>query len=114
VVLQYAVLHLTGYPLSIRVLKQQRQWGPPDPGAPRVRAHGHAAVVALLAHGLASGRLDLALLTRVGRAHAEGLRLIVTAWNQVYRARFEGPLLAAGATSARPWSWPQQSVDFCP
>ena len=70
-----------------------------------VRALGWPRV-ALLAHGLASGRLDLALVTRVGRAHAEGLRLIVAAWNQVYRARFEGPLLAAGATSARPWSWP--------
>ena len=67
-----------------------------------VLSAGHA----WLAHGLASGRLDLALVTRVGRAHAEGLRLIVAAWNQVYRARFEGPLLAAGATSARPWSWP--------
>jgi Transketolase, thiamine diphosphate binding domain len=80
--------------------------GVPDPGPPRVRAHGHAAVVALLAHGLASGRLDLALLARVGRAHAEGLRLIVTAWNQVYRMRFEGPLLAAGGDQRTPWSWP--------
>jgi transketolase len=26
-VLQYAVLHLTGYPLSVKDLKQQRQWG---------------------------------------------------------------------------------------
>jgi transketolase len=55
VVLQYAVLHRTGYPLSIGNLKQQRQWGPRTRGT-RVRAHGHAAVVALLAHGLASGR----------------------------------------------------------
>ena len=39
-VLQYAVLHLTGYPLSIRDLKQQRSGGPrpratPSTGTPR-------------------------------------------------------------------------------
>ena len=33
-VLQYAVLHLTGYPLGIRDLKQQRQWGSLTPGHP--------------------------------------------------------------------------------
>ena len=33
-VLQYAVLHLTGYPLGIRDLKQQRQWGSRTPGHP--------------------------------------------------------------------------------
>jgi len=72
-------------------------------------------VVPLLQRGLAGGRLDLALFTRVGRAHAEGLRLIVMAWNQVYRARFEGPLLAAagGQRTAMELA-PQQSVDFLP
>jgi hypothetical protein len=72
-------------------------------------------VVALLARGLASGRLDLALFTRVGRAHAEGLRLIVTAWNQVYRARFEGPLLAAGGDPRTAMELaPQLSIEFLP
>ena len=72
-------------------------------------------VVPLLQRGLASGRLDLALFTRVGRAHAEGLRLIVTAWNQVYRARFEGPLLAAGGDQRTAMELaPQQSVEFLP
>jgi adenylate cyclase len=72
-------------------------------------------VVPLLQRGLAGGRLDLALFTRVGRAHAEGLRLIVMAWNQVYRARFEGPLLAAagGQRTAMELA-PQQSVEFLP
>ena len=37
-VLQYAVLHLTGYPLGIRDLKQQRQWGSLTPGHPE---YGH-------------------------------------------------------------------------
>ena len=72
-------------------------------------------VVPLLQRGLAGGRLDLALITRVGRAHAEGLRLIVTAWNQVYRARFEGPLLAAGRDQRTTMELaPQQSVEFLP
>jgi adenylate cyclase len=72
-------------------------------------------VVPLLQRGLASGRLDLALFTRVGRAHAEGLRLIVTAWNQVYRARFEGPLLTAGGDQRTAMELaPQLSVDFLP
>jgi adenylate cyclase len=72
-------------------------------------------VVALLQRGLASGRLDLAVFTRVGRAHAEGLRLIVRAWNQVYRARFEGPLLAAGCDQQTAMELaPQQSIEFLP
>ena len=72
-------------------------------------------VVPLLQRGLASGLLDLAWFTRVGRAHAEGLRLIVTAWNQAYRARFEGPLLAASADQQTAMELaPQLSVDFLP
>jgi adenylate cyclase len=55
------------------------------------------AVVPLLRLGLSSGTFDLAWLTRLGRAHAEGLRLLATAWTEAYQARFEGPALAAGA-----------------
>jgi adenylate cyclase len=55
------------------------------------------AVVPLLRLGLSSGILDRAWLTRLGRAHVEGLRLITTAWGEAYQARFEGPALAAGA-----------------
>jgi adenylate cyclase len=53
-------------------------------------------VVPLVQHGLASGIFDLAWLTRLGRAHVEGLRLITTAWGDAYQARFEGPVLASG------------------
>jgi adenylate cyclase len=53
------------------------------------------AVVPLLRLGLASGIFDPAWLARLGRAHAEGLRLIVTAWGEAYQARFEGTLLAS-------------------
>jgi adenylate cyclase len=55
------------------------------------------AVVPLLQLGLSSGTFDLAWLTRLGRAHADGLRLLATAWTEAYQARFEGPALAAGA-----------------
>jgi adenylate cyclase len=53
-------------------------------------------VVPLLRLGLSSGILDSAWLARVGRAYAEGLRLVATAWGEAYQARFEGPVLAAG------------------
>jgi hypothetical protein len=55
------------------------------------------AVVPLLQLALSSGTFDLAWLTRLGRAHAEGLRLLATSWTEAYQARFEGPALASGA-----------------
>ena len=54
------------------------------------------AVVPFLRLALSSGIFDLPWLTRLGRAHVEGLRLITTAWGEVYQARFEGPVLASG------------------
>src|SRR4029453_7726178 len=38
--------------------------------------------------GLSIGTFDLAWLTRLGRAHADGLRLLATAWTEAYQARF--------------------------
>jgi adenylate cyclase len=55
------------------------------------------AVVPLLQLALSSGTFDLAWLSRLGRAHAEGLRLLATAWTEAYQARFEGPALESGA-----------------
>jgi adenylate cyclase len=55
------------------------------------------AVVPLLQLGLSSGTFDLAWLTRLGRAHADGLRLLAKAWTEAYQARFEGPALESGA-----------------
>jgi adenylate cyclase len=52
-------------------------------------------VVPMLQLGLASGIFDPAWLARLGRAHVEGLRLIVTAWGEAYQARFEGTLRAS-------------------
>jgi class 3 adenylate cyclase len=72
-------------------------------------------IVPLLQLGHATGVLDQAWLTRLGRAHAEGLRLIGTAWGEVYQARFEGPALASGATQQTAMERAAQlSVDFLP
>jgi Transketolase, thiamine diphosphate binding domain len=58
--MQYAVLHLTGYPLSTGNLKQQRQWVSPDPGAPE---YGHTAIRrSWCCWRAASGRTNFACL----------------------------------------------------
>jgi adenylate cyclase len=54
-------------------------------------------IVPLVQLGLASGILDSVWLARVGRAYAEGLRLIARVEGEVWQARFMAPLLAAGA-----------------
>jgi adenylate cyclase len=54
-------------------------------------------VVPLLQPGLSRGIFDRAWLTRLGRAHAEGLRLLATSWTEAYQARFEGPALESMA-----------------
>ncbi len=54
-------------------------------------------VVPLLQLGLSTGVLDLAWLTRIGRAYAEGLRLAANVEHEAYRARFTGPARTSGA-----------------
>jgi adenylate cyclase len=72
-------------------------------------------VVPLLQLGLSSGIFDLAWLTRLGRAHVEGLRLIATAWGEAYQARFEQPVLASGADQRTAMELAAQlGVDFLP
>jgi adenylate cyclase len=72
-------------------------------------------VVPLLQHGFSSGIFDLASLTRVGRAHVEGLRLIATAWGEAYQARFEGPVIASGGDQRTAMERAAQlGVDFLP
>jgi adenylate cyclase len=73
------------------------------------------AVVPLVQLGHATGVFDLAWLTRLGRAHAEGLRLIAMAWGDAYQARFEGPVLESGASQQTAMERAAQlSVDFLP
>jgi adenylate cyclase len=72
-------------------------------------------VVPLLRHGLSSGIFDPAWLARLGRAHADGLRLIATAWGEAYQARFEGPVRAAGGDRRAAMERAAQlSLDFLP
>jgi adenylate cyclase len=84
----------TGIPLETlgAVLESMgfAQVGPDEP-----MREDELAVVPVLRLGLASGIFDRVWLARLGRAHAEGLRLIVTAWGEAYQARFEGTLLAS-------------------
>src|SRR6266542_6162374 len=54
-------------------------------------------IVPLLQLGLSTGVLDLAWLTRIGRAYAEGLRLAANVEHEAYRARFTGPARTSGA-----------------
>jgi adenylate cyclase len=84
--------------------------GPDDP-----MREDELDVVPLLQVGVSSGTLDLAWLTRLGRAHVEGLRLIAAAWGEAYQARFEGPVLAAGGDQRTAMELAAQlSLDFLP
>jgi transketolase len=71
-VLQYAVLHLTGYPLGVRDLKQQRQWGSLTPGHPEF---GHTPGVEVT-----TGPLGQGVGNGVGFAIAE--RLLAARYNR--------------------------------
>jgi adenylate cyclase len=84
-------------------------------GADEPMREDELAVVPFLRHALSSGIFDLPWLARLGRAHVEGLRLITTAWGEVYQARFEGPVLAAGGDQRAAMEQAAQlSIDFLP
>src|SRR5919107_2016031 len=73
------------------------------------------AVMPFVEHALSSGIFDPAWLARLGRAHVEGLRLITTAWGEVYQARFERPVLASGGDQRAAMERAAQlSIDFLP
>jgi adenylate cyclase len=72
-------------------------------------------IVPFVQLGHATGVFDLVWLTRLGRAHVEGLRLIATAWGDAYQARFEGPVLESGGDLQTAMEQAAQlSVDFLP
>jgi adenylate cyclase len=52
--------------------------------------------VPLIQLAISSGLFDPAWLARVGRAYAEGMRLVAQVEHEAYRARFEEPVLASG------------------
>jgi adenylate cyclase len=104
----------TGIPLETlgAVLEQMgfARVGPDEP-----MREDELEVVPLVAHGLSSGIFDPAWLARLGRAHVEGLRLIATAWGDVYQARFEGPVLAEGGDQRAAMERAARvSIDFLP
>jgi class 3 adenylate cyclase len=53
-------------------------------------------VVPVVQLGLSTGILDRRWLARAGRAYAEGLRLAAAVETELFRARFEEPVLASG------------------
>jgi adenylate cyclase len=72
-------------------------------------------IVPLLRLARSTGVLDLAWLTRVGRAYAEGLRLAANVENEAYRARFTGPVLESGADQRTAMELASQmAADFLP
>jgi hypothetical protein len=62
-VLQYAVLHLTGYPLAVRDLKQQRQWGSHTRGTPE---YGHTPGVEVTTRPLGQGSAHISTVNIPG------------------------------------------------
>jgi hypothetical protein len=72
-------------------------------------------IVPLLRLVAATGILDLAWTTRVGRAYAEGMRVIAKVENEAYHARFELPVLKSGADQRRAMELASQmSGEFSP
>jgi class 3 adenylate cyclase len=58
-------------------------------------------ILPLVGYAIATGVLDEAWLTRVARAHAQGLSKAVMAETEAYHARFEMPALQAGMDRPR-------------
>jgi adenylate cyclase len=85
----------TGVPLELlgRALESAGfAWsGPDDP-----MREDELELVPVLQLVAATGILDLAWTTRIGRAWADGLRLVAKVENEAYHARFELPVLASG------------------
>ncbi len=68
-ILQYAMLHLTGYDLSLEDLRQFRQWGSKTPGHPEVHhTPGIEVTTGPLGQGFANA-VGMALAERLVRSH---------------------------------------------
>jgi adenylate cyclase len=85
----------TGVPLD--VLRETLEssgfsWTSPD----EPMREDELEVVPVVALGISTGILDKQWMNRVGRAYAEGLRLAAVVETEIFRARFEEPVLASG------------------
>jgi hypothetical protein len=94
----------TGVPLELlRDALEAMGFPPAAPDDPIREDELETVPLVRLAH--ATGVVDRAWLARVGRAYAEGMRLIASVETEVYHARFEGPLLASGADQRTAMEW---------
>jgi class 3 adenylate cyclase len=85
----------TGVPLdALRELLEAMGFAWTSPDDPM--REDELEVVPVVRLGLSSGILDRPWLARAGRAYAEGLRLAATVETELFRARFEDPVLASG------------------
>jgi hypothetical protein len=85
----------TGVPLELlgRALESAGfAWSAPDDPI----REDELELVPVLQLVAATGILDLAWTTRIGRAWADGMRLVAKAENEAYHARFELPVLESG------------------
>jgi adenylate cyclase len=85
----------TGVPLD--VLRETLEamgfaWTSPD----EQMREDELEVVPVVALGISSGILDRSWLARAGRAYAEGMRLAAVVETELFRSRFEEPVLASG------------------
>ena len=72
-------------------------------------------VLPLIQLAISSGLLDPAWVRRVGRAYAEGMRLVANVENEAYTARFEEPVLTSGLGQRQAMEWASEIAgDFIP
>lgn len=102
--LQYAVLHLTGYDLALEDLQQFRQWGSKTPGHPE---RGHTAGIEVTTGPLGQGisnAVGLAMAERfLGQRYNRPTRPVVD--HRVYVIASDGDLMegiSAEAVARRP------------
>jgi adenylate cyclase len=94
----------TGVPLDLlRDALDAMGFSPAAPDEPIREDELETVPLVRLAH--ATGVVDRGWMARVGRAYAEGMRLIASVETEVYHARFEGPLLASGADQRTAMEW---------
>jgi adenylate cyclase len=72
-------------------------------------------VLPLIQLAISSGLLDPSWVRRVGRAYAEGMRLVANVENEAYTARFEEPVLTSGLGQRQAMEWASEIAgDFIP
>jgi adenylate cyclase len=104
----------TGVPLDLlRDTLESMGFAPAAPDDPIREDELETVPLLTLAH--TTGIVDRPWMTRVGRGYAQGMRHIAKVETEVYHARFEGPLLEAGADQRTAMEWASNlSGEFTP